>query len=200
MKRDFSSIVWGLALIVAGGLILALNFDWLAEPSEGTWIWLLAAFGALFLLAYLVGPKERWGLLFPALGALVGSSALWLEQGEIAGADLGATVVLVMSLPFWVGFAASRGRDWWTLIPGWSMVAIAFLIRWEGRIPDDLFAMLIQFAVAMPFFFVFLFKRENWWALIPAAVLTATGLMVAVAERWPVPTSPETPVAVPVPG
>ncbi|MDX1616554.1 MAG: hypothetical protein R3300_19750 [Candidatus Promineifilaceae bacterium] len=170
--------------MLAGTLLLALNFNWLAEPGAGTWMWLLAAFGALFFLAYLVGPKERWGLLFLALGALVGSSALWLEQGESAGPDIGAAVVLVMSVPFWVGFAVSRGRDWWTLIPGWSMVGVAILIRFESSISDDLFAMFIQFAVALPFFLVFFFKRENWWALIPAAILTATGLMVALLERW----------------
>ena len=36
---------------------------------------------------------------------------------------------------------------------------------------EELVASLIQFAIALPFFVVFFWNRNNWWALIPAFTL-----------------------------
>ena len=70
----------------------------------------------------------------------------------------------------------------WMLIPGYVLWAIAGLIALVtlNILRDEAIAFYVLSAVGLPFLVVFLRERANWWALIPAYVLFAVGLMVAL--------------------
>ena len=72
--------------------------------------------------------------------------------------------------------------DWGLLIPAYVLWAIAGLVTLiELNILQDPFiATYVLTAIALPFLVVFLRNRDQWWALIPAYVLLAVGVMVGL--------------------
>ncbi len=70
----------------------------------------------------------------------------------------------------------------WLLIPGYALWAIAGLIIVTelNILQDEAVAFYVLSAIALPFLAVYLRNRESWWALIPAYVLFAVGLMVGL--------------------
>jgi hypothetical protein len=72
--------------------------------------------------------------------------------------------------------------DWGLLIPTyvmWVIAAMVALITLDV-LRDEAIATYVLWAIALPFLVVYLRNREQWWALIPAYVLLAVGLMVAL--------------------
>lgn len=72
--------------------------------------------------------------------------------------------------------------DWSLLIPAYVMWVVAGLIAFTrlGILQDESVATYVLLSIAAPFVVVFALDRANWWALIPAYVLTAVGLMVGL--------------------
>jgi hypothetical protein len=93
----------------------------------------------------------------------------------------------------WVAILAAGGlvvfgvyltdrSEGWLLIPAYVMWAIAGLIALIALeiLRDEAIATFVMAAIALPFLVVFLRDREQWWALIPAYVLLAIGVMVGL--------------------
>ena len=83
-----------------------------------------------------------------------------------------------IGLPFLVVYLLNRS-NWWALIPAWVMLTIGvmvFLI--DARLLIDLaIPAYIMFAIAIPFFVVFLYNRkQNRWALIPGGIVGVIGI------------------------
>jgi uncharacterized protein YybS (DUF2232 family) len=89
----------------------------------------------------------------------------------------------IFSIPFWIGYLINRQKHWGLLIPGWIMGAIGLILLLAGRGAGELIGTLVMFAIAIPFFVVYLANRQNWWALIPAWVMSAIGLIILLANR-----------------
>lgn len=81
-----------------------------------------------------------------------------------------------------LGFYFTDRSEWSLLIPAYVMFAIAGLLVFvtTGFLRDEMVAFYVLTVIGLPFLYVFLRNRENWWALIPAYVLFAVGLMVAL--------------------
>jgi hypothetical protein len=43
-------------------------------------------------------------------------------------------------------------------------------------------ASFVMFAIAAPFFLVYLMNSEQWWALIPAGIMTAIGILIMAGQ------------------
>jgi hypothetical protein len=91
----------------------------------------------------------------------------------------------------WVGILVTGGlgvfavylidrSDWGLLIPAYVLWAVALLIALItlNVLRDESVATYVLAAVALPFVVTFLRDRAQWWALIPAYVLVAVGVMV----------------------
>jgi hypothetical protein len=91
----------------------------------------------------------------------------------------------IVGLGFLIAFIANV-QSWWRAIPAFTLLGLGIpmlleqwgrmtLLQWQG--PAALFG------VALGFWAVLLVRRENWWAEIPAGVLTLLGLMLVFQER-----------------
>jgi hypothetical protein len=119
-----------------------------------------------------------WGGLLILLGVVlaleqfIGLSA-WVWVAVLAVAGLGA-----------FGLYLTDRSQWWTLIPAYVMWAIAGLVALLtlNVLQDAVVATYVLTAIALPFLYVFLRDRAQWWALIPAYVLLVIGVMVGLIE------------------
>lgn len=121
--------------------------------------------------------------------ALVGLGVLYLLQnlGVLSFADYVWPVVFAAGgLAFIGGYLTSRGH-WWPLIPGFTLLGLAassgseFLFpRLEGEIGGALFLG----GLSLGFWAVYVFHRGNWWAIIPAGVLTTLASVSAADQVY----------------
>jgi hypothetical protein len=121
-----------------------------------------------------------------------------MKQGVVWGSLLILLGVLSLVDQFvelgpwpWVGMFAVIGvlafvlylvdrSDWSMLLGAYIVWAIGLLIALVSLdvLRDEAVAFFVLGAIALPFLFVFLRDRAQWWALIPAYVMLAVGLMV----------------------
>lgn len=119
-----------------------------------------------------------WGSFLILLGA-----ALLLEVYT----DLSAWVwVAILTLAGFIAFGVylTDRSDWGLLIPAYVMWAIAGLVALTevGVLKDEFVATYVLTVIALPFLATFLRRRSQWWALIPAYVLLAIGVMIPLIE------------------
>ena len=81
-------------------------------------------------------------------------------------------------------FAFSTDRSqWWTLIPGLALFGLMLLILGDAFFPrftDNLGGSIFLGAIGLSFWAVYLIKREAWWAVIPAGILTTLAIVAGV--------------------
>lgn len=175
MKAKYINFIWGLVLILGGGLFLASNLGYLENRSPQLWMAIFASASLLFFAGYFLNGLREWGWLFPA--SIFGALALTIELGELhlQGAMVASPILASIALPFVVAFVLEPRQRWWALIPAWIMAVLTALMLFVERVPGEAIAALILFSIALPFLVVFLFDRSRRWALIPAFVLAAVG-------------------------
>jgi hypothetical protein len=199
---ELSANLWAIGFAVLGLIFLVGYFIsglgnwWLLFPGLGSLaiagtIWLVEAgvegnlAGGLFLLvvsipfwvAFLTNRKVNWWALIPGWSAAaIGLIVILVDQLPVE--VIGSLIMFAIALPFIVVYLYNR-EYWWALIPAYALSAIGLILLLEtfGGIAGELFVALIMFAIALPFLVVFLSNREYWWALIPAGVLAAVGLV-----------------------
>jgi hypothetical protein len=167
-------IVLGAAALVGqfvtfdvGGIVVAVIF---------------AGAGAAFFLLSLRAPANWWALI---PGYVLFDIGLLILFGtlNIPGELIGIFVMLSIGFPFLYVFSRNRQRNWWALIPAYTMAAIAGIIALSAVAPTSpIIPSYVMFAIALPFYYVYLRNRANWWALIPAGIMTFIGLGIIMAN------------------
>jgi hypothetical protein len=120
--------------------------------------WALFLLGAgLFLLLKNFGVFQQWG------------ETLW------------GGLFAVVGLAFIIWFIVDRER-YWRAIAGFTLLGIGavILLSWRNVNLGDWRSALVLFGVALGFWAVLLAHADNWWAVIPAGVLTVVGLLVGL--------------------
>jgi hypothetical protein len=125
---------------------------------------------------------KRQALVWGSLLILFGVMALVSNL-----TDLSAWIwVIVLALAGLAVFGVylSERSELTLLIPAYVLWAVAGLVALTtlNVLQDEFIAMYVLAAIALPFLVVFLRDRAQWWALIPAYVLLAVGLMVVLIE------------------
>jgi len=117
-------------------------------------------FAGAFLLAKNLGAFGPWG------------QAAW--GGIFAAAGLG----------FLAWFLMDFGR-WWRAIAGFTLLSIGALILldWRGLNLGPWDGSLVLFGIALGFWTVLLVNSDNWWALIPAGVLTVLAFLIGLRSQ-----------------
>jgi uncharacterized membrane protein YqaE (UPF0057 family) len=119
-----------------------------------------------------------WGSLLIVFGlvslaATVTTLGAWTWVAILALAGLGV-----------FGVYLTDRSEWALLVPTYVLWVVALLVALTtlNALGDDFTATYVLVAIALPFLVVFLRNRAQWWALIPAYVLMAVGLMVGLIE------------------
>ena len=184
MKRNVSSVFWGLLFILGGAALLANQMGWInfSLVSTNTWVYIFAGLSLVFFISYFVNGLDKWGWLFPALIFAAISLTTWMADRNLNGSYIGMPVLLAIAIPFYVGFAFDR-KAWGLLIPAWVLTVLAFITLTAEMVNGTLIGALFLFAVAAPFLVVYLMNRTRWWALIPAWVMFILGTITLLSEH-----------------
>jgi len=72
---------------------------------------------------------------------------------------------------------------WWALIPGMTLLGLAGIIATGDLFPrfnSQFGGTIFLGSIALAFILIFVVRRDFWWAVIPAGVLTTLALMTAI--------------------
>jgi hypothetical protein len=168
------SIIWAGILMLVGVLALIGMYVTLSP-----WVWVIAlgAAGVIALVVYLTD-RSSWSLMIPAYVMLAIAVLIALVTADVMHDEVVAVFVLVViAIPFLALYLRDT-KQWWWLVPGYVLLAVALMLLLEeaGILGDALTASYVLFAIAIPFFVVYIRDRKQWWFLIPAIVLTIIGL------------------------
>ena len=184
MKRNVSSIFWGLLFILAGAALLADRMGWVNFSlfSTNTWVYIFTGLSLVFFISYFVNGLRHWGWLFPALIFAAISLTIWMSDHALTGSYVGMPILLSIAIPFYVGFALNR-RAWGLLIPAWVLTVLALVTLTAELVEGSLIGALFLYAVAAPFLIVYLLDRTRWWALISAWVMFVLGTITLLSDH-----------------
>jgi hypothetical protein len=179
-RQGRQSIVWGGLLVLFGAVGLCEAYFDLS-----TWVWIgVLGVAGLFVLGVYMADRSDRGLLIPGyVFWAIALMVIGIELGILKDPFITLYALTAIAIPFLVVYLRDR-QAWWALIPAYVMIAVAFVVTLSdmGLLTGAFVATLILTAIALPFLLVFLRDRTQWWALIPAYVLTAVGLMVGLIE------------------
>ena len=179
MKRFDPRIVFGLLLIVGGGLALAQTMGLLDNASDIFWGGTFLAAGLIFL-TLLFG--RHWWSAFP--GFTLAALGAWILLPDSLEGFGGALFLGGIGLSFWVVYFTSRTERWWALIPAGVLTALAVMIVVAQRF-EDIGGAIFLGGIGLSFFAVYFTDRiERWWALIPAGVLITLAGVTIAAEHF----------------
>ncbi len=121
------------------------------------------------------------GIVLVLLGALafLQTTNLIRMEGDWWGLAV-ALIFAVIGAYFLFTLVSDPQKSWWAAIPGLSLVGLAAIII-LGLIPgfpDSIGGTIFMGCIAASFWVVYYFKRDFWWAIIPAGTLTTIALII----------------------
>jgi hypothetical protein len=140
-------------------------------------------------------PRQNMNTLWGGILIVVGLAALlnqFVFHIDLAG-FVWAVLLAAGSLVFFSVYLSNKSQ-WWPLIPSYVLAVVAVIIILAmlsdlGGIfggSDDFIGIFVLMSVALPFYYVYTRNTaQNWWALIPAYVMTAVAGIVALSQWLP---------------
>jgi hypothetical protein len=140
--------------------------------------------GLLSLGFYLTAGRHP-ALLIPSyvMFCIAGIVAV-ATYGLLDGGMIATFVLSLVGIPFLVTFLTNMKQNWWALIPAYVLFVVGVMVALieTNVLTDLLIPSYVNFAVAIPFFVVYLVNRKNWWALIPGGIMAAIASAFLIAE------------------
>lgn len=173
--------------LVLGGLLIVFGVLGLLETVTdlGEWVWVaVLTVGGLGVYAvYATDRTEKWLLIISYAMLAVAGLVTLLTLGILDDPYIATYVLFAIGLPFLVAYLFNRA-NWGLLIPAYVLLVIGVFVPLEdlGVLDDNLTVTYILFAIAIPFFVVFIRNSKNWWALIPGGILAVIALSFLIAE------------------
>jgi hypothetical protein len=168
-----AGVFGGLAVTVA---LASANIDSAAIASP-------LFFGLIipFAAAYLMDRSRNWWALIPG-GVMIFLALTTLLVDSTAGDEwVGALFLFMIALSFLMVYLNNRTRTWALIVAyATAILGIAPLMSTGGR-DAEYYGPIFLFAIALPFFIVYFRSVENWWAVIPAGVLTTISIIAALS-------------------
>jgi hypothetical protein len=168
-----AGVFGGLALVIT----LAVNNVDSAAVATPLFIGLLIPFAA----AYLTDRSRNWWALIPG-GVMLFLALTTLLVDNVGGEWVGAMFLLMFALAFLFVYLTNRTHTWALLVAYiFGVLSIAPMLAAFGDMAGY-FGSVFLFAIALPFFVVYFRSPEtNWWAIIPAGVMSVIGIVATLA-------------------
>jgi len=172
-RKDWTLLIPSYVLLAIAGIAALGLSDLLQGETLASAVLILVALP--FLAVFLLNRANWWALIPSWVLLSIGLMIFLLGQNLLRGGIVPLYVLSSIGLPFLVVYLLNR-ENWWALIPAYSMFVIGAMVALiDLNVLDGLaIPAYIMFAIAIPFLFVYLINRNNWWALIPGGI---TGLM-----------------------
>ena len=168
-----AGIFGGLAVTVA----LAVNGVESAAVGSPLFFGLLIPFAA----AYLTDRESNWWALIPG-GIMLLLAMITLLVDTVGGEWVGSIFLFMIGLSFFFVWFSNRTRQWAMIVAYILFVlSIAPALASFGGDAAAYFGPVFLLAVGLPFFFVYFRDEKNWWAIIPAGVMTTLAFIAAFA-------------------
>ena len=196
------------ALVFGGVSLLSLVFYLVDGFKAWGWLFPVGIFGALafllamvandvdsaamvaplffgialpFIVAYFTNRANNWWALIPA-GVMLFLMFVMLMVDNTRGEWIGFLFLFMIALSFFVVYLNNRTRQW-ALLVAYILFVLSIapaMASFGGDVPAY-FGSIFLLAVALPFFFVyFRFGEGNWWAIIPAGVMTTLAVIATL--------------------
>jgi len=104
-----------------------------------------------------------------------------IEPGDVIGTVLVTLLFAGVGMIFLVVFVFNVHRNWWAVIPGFTLMGLAALIAFGNRMGEAGAGMFLG-AIGLSFLVIYLVRREFWWAIIPAGVLLTLAVMISLTS------------------
>jgi hypothetical protein len=99
-----------------------------------------------------------------------------------SGEWIGSMFLFLIGLSFLIVYLTNRTRTWALLVAYiMGVLSLAPAMASFGGDTAAYFGAVILFAIALPFFIVYFRSADNWWAIIPAGVLTTVSVITGAA-------------------
>ncbi len=178
---DRSRNWWAL---IPGGVMLFLALVTLLVDTTGNDEWIGAMFlfmvGLPFLIVYLNNRTKNWWALIPA-GVMLFLALIVVLSTSVQGEWIGALFLFAIALSFFVVYLNNRTRQW-ALLVAYILFVLSIapaMASFGGNVPAY-FGTIFLLAVALPFFVVYFRSADDWWAIIPAGVMTTLAVVATL--------------------
>ncbi|MGD8603533.1 MAG: hypothetical protein PVF49_03070 [Anaerolineales bacterium] len=134
--------------------------------------------------------RIHWQYIFGGLLILLGVVFL-LDNFNIIENVSDAVFGLLFAVggAFFLYIYLSENQQWWAIIPGFVLLGLGAMIGMGAFLPalaDDLGGPLFLASISLPFWFIYLrFRGDFWWALIPAGVMLTLALIAGAETLLP---------------
>ena len=172
---------WGLALMAAGGYLLARQLGWLDFRTPDLIAPALLFLGGLGFLALFSRDRSQWWFLIPGFAMLgIGTQAAadeLLPRALIDGLE-GLLPMGGIGLGFLTIFLAQR-EQWWALIPGGAILTIGFTSVFD-QLGGNAGPAVFFLGMAGTFAMVWRLAGQSW-AIWPMSALLAMGALMTAS-------------------
>jgi len=181
LVSGFKEWGWLFPFGIFGGLAITVGFavSGYDNPAMASPLFfgLLIPFGA----AYLMDRSKNWWALIPG-GVMLFLALVTLLVDNVGGEWIGAMFLFLIALSFFIVYINNRTRQW-ALLVAYILLVLSIapaMASFGGDVPAY-FGSIFLLAVALPFFVVYFRSSEgNWWAIIPAGVMTTLAIIATL--------------------
>lgn len=195
MGSGYWRLVAGVLLVLAGVLLLLQNLGVMAAEWDAVWA-IVFLLGGLAFLGFLITGEKNWWAAIPGftligLGSLIGLEAI---APTVASSWGGGLFLGSIGLGFLVIYAMRR-EFWWAIIPAGVLLTLGLVAAVDQSAGGPEGGAIFFFGLALTFGVLYLIPtregRRMTWALIPAVILFALGIVTGFAATgisnyiWP---------------
>lgn len=173
------TVMWGVALVLIGGLLLGQQFNLFGPLQLSFAVFLFGLPALMFLATYFLDRRQWWALIPGCI--LLGLAAVVFNESNRYGSSQvsGAIFLFSIGLPFWLIFVIKRW--WWAIIPAGVMTVLAIMpIISNDMLPGQFVGGIFFLGLAATFALVRLATRSDpnmGWAWWPAGILGLVGAL-----------------------
>jgi hypothetical protein len=182
-RKQWWALIPAYVLLAIAVMIPLAEYNVMDDEFIATYV--LTAIALPFLAIFLRDRKQWWALIPAYIMLVIGAMIPMIEGHVLAGGFIATYILTVIALPFVLVFVLDTER-WWTLIPAYVLIAVGVMV-WlidANVLRGVSIPAYIAFAVAIPFFVVFVRNPREQWPLIPALIGAGIGLVFLVAEAF----------------